>query len=304
MGHRHGGKEDRESTPKTAGRGRFSSIDLRQTPFDLERTLTCGQVFHWRRYQTGWLGAVGDAPLYVEQRGETLLIPSGSGKVARHYFALDHPLEEICRSFPSDPAMLIAAEFCRGLRIVRQPLWECIGTFITSAMKQVPQIAQISHRLRECHGSRLEWNGPALFAYPSAERIAALSEDDLRACRLGFRAKNLLRAAQLIANGTVDLKAISALPDAEAHAELCRLPGVGAKVANCVLLFGLERLRAFPIDVWIERVLRHIYFPRKRTVTVRHLQDFSRTYFGAFSGYAQQYLFHHARMSRKQEASG
>jgi N-glycosylase/DNA lyase len=303
MGQRRRGKEDAASAPGSADRGEFAIIDLRRTPFDLERTLTSGQVFHWRRHQSGWLAAVGDGPLYVEQSGERLLTPSTSEKLARHYFALDHPLEEICATFPNDPAMLVAAEFCRGLRIVRQPLWECIATFITSAMKQVPHIAQISHRLRESYGTRLEWAGTALFTYPSPERIAALSEADLRACRLGFRAKNLLRAAQLIASGTVDLQTISTLPDAEAHAELCRLPGVGAKVANCVLLFGLERLRAFPIDVWIERVLRRIYFPRQRIVTVRHLQDFSKTHFGAFSGYAQQYLFHHARLTRKPERS-
>lgn len=282
---------------------KLAKLDLRLIPFDLERTLTCGQVFHWRRHSRGWLGAVGDIPLYAEQRGETLFVPAASETLARHYFALDHQLEEICGTFPSDPTMLVAREFCRGLRIVRQPLWECIATFITSAMKQVPHIAQISHRLRECHGTRLEWAETALFAYPSPERIAALSEETLRKCRLGFRAKNLLGTARLIANGTVDLKTIATLPDDEAQAELRRLPGVGPKVANCILLFGLERLRAFPIDVWIERVLREIYFPRKRTIAVRCLQEFSKTYFGAFSGYAQQYLFHHARMTRRRRHS-
>lgn len=293
------GKGERAVTRAVAGGRSFSRIDLRLIPFDLERTLTCGQVFHWRRHQTGWIGAVGDTPLYLEQCGDRLLTPAASEELARHYFALDHQLEKICGTFPGDPAMLVAREFCRGLRIVRQPLWECIATFITSALKQVPHIAQISHRLRECHGTRLEWADAALFAYPSPERIAALSEADLRECRLGFRAKNLLNTARLIANGKVDLKTIGTLPDAEAHAELCRLPGVGAKVANCVLLFGLERLRAFPIDVWIERVLRSIYFPRQRTVTARDLREFSHNYFGAFSGYAQQYLFHHARMTQR-----
>ena len=97
---------------------------------------------------------------------------------------------------------------------------------------------------------------------------------------------------------------VSQMPDDEARTELCRLPGVGEKVANCTLLFGFGRLRAFPIDVWIERVLRQIYFPRKRKVTSRRLREFSSKYFGSYGGYAQQYLFHHARMTwRRRPAS-
>jgi N-glycosylase/DNA lyase len=94
------------------------------------------------------------------------------------------------------------------------------------------------------------------------------------------------------------------MEDETALAELCRLPGVGVKVANCALLFGFERVRAFPIDVWIERVLREIYFPRKRRVTAARLRDFSATYFGEYGGYAQQYLFHHARMTWRQKKAG
>lgn len=274
----------------------LASIFLGPSPFDLRLTLTCGQVFHWQPRGNGWIGAVGDVALYAEQRGDQLLVTAGAEETARRYFALDHPLAEICASFPGDPAMSTAGEFCRGLRIVRQPAWECVATFITSALKQVAHIAQISHTLRERYGTRLTGD-ETLFAYPTPERIAALTENDLRACRLGFRAKNLLGAARMIASGEIDLAAIAALPDDEARAQLCRLPGVGEKVANCALLFGFERVRAFPIDVWIERVLRRIYFPRKRTVTARRLREFSATYFGPFGGYAQQYLFHYARMT-------
>jgi len=235
---------------------------------------------------------VGDEPVYAEQRGGDLRLV---GEGAAHYFALDHPLDEICASFPEDPALRAAADFCRGLRLVRQPAWECVATFITSAMKQVPHIAQISHTLRRRYGTRLTWEGAELFAYPAPERIAALSEADLRECRLGFRAKNLLGAARMIAAGEVDLAHVATLPDDAARAELCRLPGVGDKVANCALLFGFGRMRAFPIDVWIERVLRSLYFRRKRKVTTRRLREFSASYFGPYGGYAQQYLFHYAR---------
>jgi N-glycosylase/DNA lyase len=269
--------------------------------FDLTLTLECGQVFHWVREGAGWLGAIGDRAMYVEQRGEELLVPAGTEKLAHHYFALDHPLAEICASFPEDPAMQAARDFCRGMRIIRQPAWECIATFITSSMKQVAHIAQISHTLRRRYGRRVTWNGHELFAYPTPEALASLKEEDLRACALGYRAKNLLGSARMIAAGEVSLEAIARMDDEAARAELCRLPGVGEKVANCALLFGFERVRAFPIDVWIERVLREIYFPRKRRVTVGRLRDFSASYFGEYGGYAQQYLFHHARKTWRQK---
>ncbi|HEY3899654.1 MAG TPA: DNA glycosylase [Chthoniobacter sp.] len=263
--------------------------------FDLTLTLECGQVFHWLREGAGWVGVIGDQPVYVEQQPGKLLLPAGTEELVRRYFALDHPLTEICASFPSDPAMQTAAEFCRGMRIIRQPPWECVATFITSSMKQVAHIAQISHTLRRRYGKRIDWNGRELFAYPTPEALARLREEDLRACALGYRAKNLLGAARMIAAGEVDLLAIAGLDDDAARTELCRLPGVGEKVANCALLFGFERVRAFPIDVWIERALREIYFPRKRRVTAGLLRDFSATYFGPYGGYAQQYLFHHSR---------
>ena len=212
-----------------------------------------------------------------------------------HYFALDHPLEKICHSFPRDLVMDEARDFCRGLRIIRQPKWECLATFICSSMKQVAHIRQISHALRIRFGERKMIDATAVYTFPSATRLARTSEHELRACALGYRAKNLRSTAQLVAAGEANLEDWSALPDDELRARLCQLPGVGAKVANCVMLFGYERLRAFPIDVWIERVLREKYFARKRKPTPNKLREFAQHYFGEHGGYAQQYLFHHAR---------
>ena len=268
--------------------------------FDLAITLSCGQLFHGQRQGAGWVGAIGDKACYAEQRGDVLFVTRGMEEIARHYFALDHPLAEIYATFPRDPAMDAALAACRGMRIVRQPHWECIASFITSAQKAVPHITQISHTLRTRFGKRIG-DGP-LFAYPTPAALAALEEDALRACALGYRAKNLLRAARQIASGEVSLTAITKLDDESAHRELMRLGGVGPKVANCALLFAFERLAAFPIDVWIERVLRQIYFAKKRRVTAARLRDFAEKYFGAYGGYAQQYLFHHARTSRPQKS--
>jgi N-glycosylase/DNA lyase len=264
--------------------------------FNLAVTLASGQVFHWVPGGAGYSGLIGDVPAYVEQQGDQLLTDADPNLVAQ-YFALDHPLRAIYRSFPADPTMAAALDFCRGMRIIRQPAWECLSTFITSSMKQVAHIAQISHTLRTRYGEAAGDTGA--FAYPAPERLAALREQDLRACALGYRAANLLKTARMIATGEVDLEAIRSLPDDQARAELCRLAGVGEKVANCVLLFAYERVRAFPIDVWIERVLREHYFKGRRKITAGKLRDFSRAYFGEYGGYAQQYLFHHARSARR-----
>jgi len=267
--------------------------------FDLAITLASGQVFHWMPEGAGYAGVIGRMPVYVEQRGNRLFT-DGKPELVAQYFALDHPLTEIYRTFPADPAMAAALEYCRGMRIIRQPAWECLATFITSSMKQVAHIAHISHTLRARYGERVAPGGQ--FAYPTASRLAALQEADLRACALGYRAPNLLKTARMIAAGDVDLDAIRSLPDEAARTELCRLPGVGEKVANCVLLFAYERVRAFPIDVWIERVLRENYFRGKRKVTPQKLREFCRKYFGEFGGYAQQYLFHHARSARHKKS--
>ena len=277
--------------------------------FDLEKTLNSGQVFHWEKIGNGFAGAIGGRAVYVEQRGDALKVrdgepPSPAGqrpalpRIVVDYFALDHPLAKICASFPNDALMQTARDYCRGLRIIRQPRWECLATFICSSMKQVAHIRQISHALRVRFGELHRIDNHDLYSFPSAQRIAESSEKELRECALGYRAKNLLATARFVSANEADLEAWAALSDVDLRAKLCALPGVGAKVANCVMLFAYERLRAFPIDVWIERVLKEKYFPRARKLNASRLQAFTQEYFGEHGGYAQQYLFHHARMTK------
>ena len=263
--------------------------------FDLALTLDSGQAFQWEPHGAGFVGTIGDLAVYVEQQRDALLVTPGAAAHVERYFALDHPLPDICRLFPDDAAMTAARDYCRGLRIMRQPSWECLASFITSSMKQVAHIRQMSRALRQRYGEPRSVRGVQLHAFPSPARLARTREADLRACALGYRAKNLLATAQLVSSGEADLEAWRRLPDDELRMRLCALPGVGAKVANCVMLFAYERLRAFPVDVWIERVLKQQYFPRARKLTPQRLREFCDSYFGEHGGYAQQYLFHHAR---------
>lgn len=261
--------------------------------FDLRRTLESGQVFHAMPCGDGWQVLVGNDLIHAEQHGGHLRVSADRGDLARRYFALDHPMDAIYAAFPQDAFSQAALESCRGLRIMRQPLWECLGTFITSPMKQVAHIRQMSLLLRERYGTPVP--GSMINAYPEPARLADLGEPDLRDCGLGFRARSLLATARLVAAGDADLAAIATLPTAAARDALCRMPGVGRKVANCVLLFAYERLDAVPVDVWIARILRAM---RKRKASLLGLEQFSHRRFGPYAGYVQQYLFHHARMTK------
>jgi N-glycosylase/DNA lyase len=196
--------------------------------------------------------------------------------------------------------MRAAVAACRGLRLLRQDPWECLASFILSSTKQIVQIRQIVACLCERFGEQVivPKNHEPVYSFPSVGRIAAAAEAELRACKMGFRAPNLRAAAHMIAAGAVDLDRVRVLPVGEAREALMRLPGVGRKIADCVLLFGYGFQDAFPVDVWVMKALRRLYFPR-RSVPLKRLLEFTASHFGPHAGYAQQYLFHYARIHAK-----
>ncbi len=286
-------------------RGRVLTVDATDTlvvdEFNLAATLESGQVFHWHREGGVFFGLIGDQPLMVSQpKPDTLCVQAGGTELARRYLALDHDLKKIRRTLPKDDKPLRRAlKFAPGLRILRQPRWECLASFITSSLKQVAHIRQISLALRSRFGTKIATiNGVDLFSYPTPTALARAGESALRACGLGYRAKFLHQTAMQIAEGAFDLDEVAKLEDAAALEKLCELPGVGPKIAQCSLLFAWERLGAFPIDVWIERVLRELYFANaRRQPSSKALRVFAWEHFGPYRGYAQQWLFHHARTS-------
>src|SRR5262245_27557995 len=199
---------------------------IRAPDFDLEKTLNSGQVFHWERLDDGFVGTIGDHAVFLEETGKSLKVRfGGTPKPAREaralpgiisrYFALDHRLAEICESFPKDPVMNAARDFCRGLRVIRQPKWECLATFICSSMKQVAHIRQISLALRKRFGEQRRLGDRLVYAFPSPPRLAQASANELRDCKLGYRAKNLRATARLVSCGEADLEVWSALSDVE-----------------------------------------------------------------------------------------
>jgi N-glycosylase/DNA lyase len=276
--------------------------------YDLAATLDSGQAFRWQKHGDFWVGVVGHYHVRLRQISDGIWAETNATikdwDWILDYLQTDVHLGMILETFPDDEPMNRAVAACRGLRILRQEPWECLASFILSATKQIVQIRQIVARLCSCYGeeispgippepSEMKLDGLSR-AFPTAEKIAGLTEKDLRDCRMGFRAPNLLAASRQIAEGKLELDSLMDMGYKEARAELMKLRGVGAKIADCVLLFAYGFDSAFPVDVWVERALRTLYFPRRR-VNEKRLLEFAATHFGPHAGYAQQYLFHYMR---------
>lgn len=272
--------------------------------YDLAATLTSGQAFRWKFVDGRWEGVIGRHWVRLHQSSCGIVAevaePVADWDWLSSYLQLHVDVDAIIATFPADKAMQAAVTSCRGLRLLRQDPWECLASFICSSTKQIVQIEQIIGLLCDRFGTPLavpSGHRPQ-WSFPSAETLAGASEKDLRGCKMGFRAPNLLKTAQQIASATMDLQALRSLTIDEARAALITLPGVGRKIADCVLLFAYGFDQAFPVDVWITKALRQLYFPRRRP-NAKRLLKFSQTHFGPHAGYAQQYLFHYMRVASR-----
>jgi len=276
--------------------------------YDLAATLGCGQAFRWECHNDRWLGVMDARWVELRQDGGKIFARTVEPQTDWHwledYLQLQLDLAAVLATFPGDKPMHRAILACRGLRLLRQPTWECLASFILSSTKQIVQIRQIVGELCARHGTpvRVPETESPTFAFPTAAQIARLSEQELRDCKMGFRAPYLLATAQIVASGKLDLAALPELSLDEARDRLLKLPGVGPKIADCVLLFACGFPTAFPVDVWVMKALRQSYFRNRRTNLAR-LRSFSATHFGPYGGYAQQYLFHSLRLSEGKKLS-
>lgn len=260
-------------------------VVLEGEAFDPDVTFDCGQCFRWEKGSDGsWSGVALGRALTVRRKGGALVL-SGVGEkefegAFRRYFDLDRDYARVRGILSADPVLDEAIGFAPGIRILRQDPWEALCSFIISQNNNIPRIKGIVSRLCENFGEDL---GGGNYSFPSAGRLAPLSPEELSPLRCGFRAPYILDAARRVAGGEVDLAALETLPLDDARRLLKTIKGVGPKVADCALLFGCGRLDAFPVDVWIKRVLARFYpdgFPER---------------FAPYGGIAQQFLFHYAR---------
>ena len=278
-------------------------------PLDLAATLESGQTFRWTREEgpsgqgTWFRGIVfgnqvrlRQAPGGVECASE----PGPDGVVApliRDYLRLDDDLPEIYSVLERDVHVRGGIDRYRGMRVLRQEPWECLVSFICSANNNIPRITRNVGDIAAAFGSPIVdgISGPS--AFPTAEQLAEAGEAALRELGLGFRAKYVAAAADSVARSQIDLFSLREASYQEALDALLELPGVGDKIANCVLLFSLDKLEAFPVDVWIDRALREWYFaPNGETVPRARMRAWAQQRFGRYAGYANQYLFHDRRL--------
>ncbi len=280
--------------------GSGSSTSLAVSDYDLAATLASGQAFRWKPQGQGWSGVIGSRWVHLHSDGGRIAVETAEATQdwgwLTAYLQSGLDLDQVVRTFPTDEPMRQAVGACYGLRLLRQDPWECLISFILSSTKQIVQIQQIIGLLCERFGEPVATPAghPAARAFPSPARLARATEAELRACKMGFRAPYVLAAARKVAGGGLALEGLRNLAVAEAREALVEVPGVGRKIADCVLLFAYGFPTAFPVDVWVMRALQQLYFPRRR-VSLRDMQQFAAEHFGPNAGYAQQYLFHYAR---------
>jgi N-glycosylase/DNA lyase len=231
----------------------------------------------------------------------------------RSYFRLDDDLPKIYSQIVKDQHIKAAVERFEGLRLLRQEPWECLISYVCATNKNIPAIKDMIFRLCENFGERLLFEGREFYTFPTPNDLANADIEELRACKLGFRAERVQNAAKKVNSKELSLEALHKISYEEAWEELLKLPGVGPKVADCVLLFSLDKLEAFPIDVWMKRIVMkhyHDHFERSFVKRVsgkkslsraeyRKIGLFGRKYFGKFVGYAQEYLYHYERRMSK-----
>lgn len=269
--------------------------------FKLKDIFDCGQCFRFNPDDKGgYIGTAYGKTVRIHQNEDCVILYNTTEKdfydVWYLFLDLDRNYGRIKTKLTTnaDSVMQEAIAYGEGIRILRQELWETIVSFIISASNNIPRIKKIIELLCTNFGELHTYEGNTYYSFPDAHTIAGLTEDELSVIRAGFRTKYILNCARLVASGEFDLAGLCNLPTIDAKRELMKLSGIGNKVADCILLFSLNRFDSFPIDVWIKRIMEYCYFGNVPQ-SIQTISDFAYSRFGEFGGMAQQYLFYYAR---------
>lgn len=269
--------------------------------FVLSQILECGQCFHFDRTDNEEYDILAfDRALHIKQIDNRLILYTTNledyENIWRVYFDMENDYGNIKKRIAeADSLLLPAINDKQGIRILNQDFFETLISFIISQNKQIPQIKQCIKNISHKYGKKIiGYNGGTFYSFPDVETLNSVSEEALRECKVGFRAPYIKSACKAVCDGDVTKEKLDRLNIEDARELLMTIKGVGEKVANCVLLFGLGRREAFPVDVWMKRIMEQMYFDGKDTKKC-DIETFAYNKFGEFSGYAQQYLFDYAR---------
>jgi len=273
------------------------TLSYNQT-FSLDQTLCCGQVFRWDRTGDGWwYGVVGGRVIRIRQAGMRLTFEGAPASFITHYFSLDVDLLPILSSIDRDPFIHTAISQCTGLRLIRQPKWECLVSYICSTNSNIPMIRRRIATIAQQFGEEITFEDKIYYTFPDPLNISCSGDHILTDCKLGYRAPYVLGTACEITDVKQWEDTITALPFEDARRELMKLKGVGPKAADCILLFAFQKFEAFPVDVWIRRIMQQNYIKTlsiTSSLTGREydtIRRFAKNHFGEYCGYAQEYLY-------------
>ena len=268
------------------------TLRLKISPFSLKDTLECGQFFRYAKLADTYHVQCYDRIFALRQKGDILYGEGVGEPFLRHFFRLDDDLGSILEEIDRDPAIHRAIQKYPGLRLIRQDPWECLFSFLCSSAKRVDHIRCMIESLCRHSGRRIRIGNTISYGFPGP--LCMEPSRSLEEIRAGFRTSYLLDANRCMNRDR--LLCLKRLPYLEARRELMRLPGVGKKIADCVLLYSLDFVEAFPMDTWMKKGLRRVYFGGKKA-TERAAEAFAAGHFGPHAGYAQLYLYHFWRQN-------
>lgn len=272
--------------------------------FEPKHIFECGQCFRWNKEEdTSYTGVFKNNVLNVKKDGNNIIfkgICEGNiDEICKEYFDLETNYEEIKKKLSNiDEYLETSINYGEGIRILNQDLWETIISFEISANNNIPRIKGIIERISKKYGNEIKWKEKSYYTFPNIEELSKASIEDLRALGLGFRDKRIYETTQIFLNGEMNLEELKNEKDTEKVREkLLTLPGIGPKVADCILLFSLKRYEVFPIDVWVRRVMNDLYIHNQdeEKVSKKDLQKLAKDKYSSLAGLAQQYLFYWKR---------
>jgi N-glycosylase/DNA lyase len=278
-------------------------------PFNLDFTLGCGQAFRWNKRGEWWYGVVREKVFKIRQIGNKLEFENADSDFVKKYFGLHDDLPEILSQITNDKHIKAAVKKFKGLRILRQDPWECLISYICATYKNIPAIRQMLFNISKKLGDKTVFDGFHFYTFPTPAKLAEVNKKELAECRLGYRTRYVSETAKMVHENGFILEDLRKTSYENARKELLNFPGVGLKAADCVLLFSSGKLEAFPVDVWIKRIITKYYashFPTEFIMKIssknsltnseyERLNLFGRRYFGNYAGYAQEYLYHFER---------
>lgn len=276
--------------------------------FNPKHIFDCGQCFRWNENEDGsYTGVFKDNVLNVRETDEKIVFSGICGgnikDICRDYFDLDTDYEAIKKVLANvDDNVKESIKYGEGIRILKQDLWETIISFIISANNNIPRIKKIIERISAKYGKPICLNGNTYYTFPTVEELSKASVQDLRDLGLGFRDKRVHDTTQLILNKEVDLNKLQEITDSDKlREELNKLPGVGDKVADCIMLFSMKRFDVFPVDVWVRRVMNELYIKSEdeKKIDKKQIRSLAEKKYGNLAGIAQQYLFYWKREDNK-----